>query len=126
MHQVPVKELLRSSLFVLLSITSAVGPSILISLFSYEFPSLIGGLLSVVLTGLLIRFKVGLRPYTAPQPAITRQRSQQPTLLRAASGLSAKSLVGQKSLSRAECSASFRWAAVCVWWCAYLCCFVTR
>jgi hypothetical protein len=42
MSQVPVRELFRSFFFVVLSITSAVAPSILISLFSYEFPSLIG------------------------------------------------------------------------------------
>jgi L-lactate permease len=41
--QVPFRELLRSSLFVVLSIVSAVGPALLISLFSYEFPTLIGG-----------------------------------------------------------------------------------
>jgi hypothetical protein len=40
--QVPFRELLRSGLFVVLSTASAVGPALLISLFSYEFPTLIG------------------------------------------------------------------------------------
>lgn len=40
--QVPWKELIRSGLFVVLSISTAVAPALLISLFSYEFPSLIG------------------------------------------------------------------------------------
>lgn len=40
---VPFKVQLRSALFVFLSITSAVAPSIGIAFFSYEFPTLIGG-----------------------------------------------------------------------------------
>jgi hypothetical protein len=40
--QVPFKDLLRSSLFVVLSTATAVGPALLISMFSYEFPTLIG------------------------------------------------------------------------------------
>ncbi|KAF8068175.1 hypothetical protein HT031_001861 [Scenedesmus sp. PABB004] len=59
---VPLRELARNGVFVLLSIASAVAPALAISLFSYEFPSLIGGLASVLLTGVLVRFRVGLRP----------------------------------------------------------------
>jgi hypothetical protein len=39
---VPFKVLARSGLFMMLAITSAVAPSIGISFFSYEFPTLIG------------------------------------------------------------------------------------
>lgn len=42
--QTPFKVLARNSLFVVLSIATAVGPSIAISMFSYEFPTLIGTL----------------------------------------------------------------------------------
>ena len=39
---VPWKQLLRSALFIVLSICTAVGPSIGVAAFSYEFPTLIG------------------------------------------------------------------------------------
>jgi len=43
-YLVPRRELLRSGLFVILSITSAVLPTVLFSIFNAEFPVLIGEL----------------------------------------------------------------------------------
>lgn len=59
---VPWRDLAHSGLFVVLATASAVAPAVLISLVSYEFPSLAGGLISVFITALLIKFRVGLRP----------------------------------------------------------------
>ncbi|WIA11159.1 hypothetical protein OEZ85_011296 [Tetradesmus obliquus] len=80
---VPFRELLRSALFVVLATASAVAPALLISLFSYEFPSLIGGLASVLLTALLVKFKVGLRPIdpalaAAQQAAVAAAAAETP------------------------------------------------
>jgi L-lactate permease len=38
------QDILRNSLFILLSISSCVVPAVCISLFSYEFPSIVGAL----------------------------------------------------------------------------------
>jgi hypothetical protein len=59
---VPWRDVLRGAPFVLLSITGAVAPSVAVALFSYEFPTLLGGLLSLLFTALLVRYKVGLGP----------------------------------------------------------------
>lgn len=40
--QTSFRQLARNAVFVVLSLASAVGPSIAISMFSYEFPTLIG------------------------------------------------------------------------------------
>jgi len=60
---VPRSEVKRNILFILLSTASCSVPSIAISTFSYEFPSLLGGIVGMFITGGLIYFKVGLAPY---------------------------------------------------------------
>uniref|UniRef100_A0A383VQV1 Lactate permease n=1 Tax=Tetradesmus obliquus TaxID=3088 RepID=A0A383VQV1_TETOB len=59
---VPWRELLRSSLFVVLSVLSAAVPTAVAAIFSAEFPVLIGGVTSLIGTTLLVYYKVGLKP----------------------------------------------------------------
>eukprot|EP00775_Hariotina_reticulata_P006158 gene6158-6395_t len=59
-YLVPWRELLRSGLFVILSISSAVLPTVLISIFNAEFPVLAGGLIGLALTAFLVYFKFGM------------------------------------------------------------------
>jgi len=58
------KQIVKSNLlFIYLSIICCcVGPSLAISFVSYEFPSLIGGLVGCVLTSIVIKCNIGLRP----------------------------------------------------------------
>jgi lactate permease len=59
---VPFPVLRRSWLFVLLSVWSCVLPAQALSFYSYEFPSLLGGLVGVIVTGGLAKFKVSRHP----------------------------------------------------------------
>lgn len=52
--------------FVAASFVSCAGLSMGLSFASYEFPSLVGGMVGCAATGMLITFKVGLRAYEAP------------------------------------------------------------
>ena len=53
-------SVLRNWLFILLSILFTVLPHLLISRFSYEFPSLVGGAIGLVASILLAKYKIGL------------------------------------------------------------------
>lgn len=57
------KNIFRSIIFIYLSILSAVGPAIGLSYFSFEFPSLVGGLIGLFVTGILVKFRIGLREF---------------------------------------------------------------
>lgn len=57
---VPMREIMRSALFVALSIASVAVPLVATAAGSYEFPSLAGGLVGLAVTSVLIRFNVGL------------------------------------------------------------------
>ena len=57
---VSFNELKISFIFVLLSITATVAPYIGLSFVSVEFPTLLGGIIGLVLTGGLAYFRVGL------------------------------------------------------------------
>ncbi|KAI8463143.1 MAG: L-lactate permease-domain-containing protein [Monoraphidium minutum] len=70
---VPARDVARSGLFVLLATASAVAPAVAISLFSYEFPTLAGGLISVAVTALLVRFKLRLRAKSSAKSAEARE-----------------------------------------------------
>lgn len=59
---VPRKVVRKNLIFVMLSIASIAIPSVAIASFSYDFPSLVGGSLGLVITAGLIKYKVGLRP----------------------------------------------------------------
>ena len=54
------KEILRNWLFILLSIIATVLPYLIISRFSYEFPSLAGGAIGLIVSVLLARRGIGL------------------------------------------------------------------
>mmetsp|Transcript_4513 Transcript_4513/g.9278 ORF Transcript_4513/g.9278 Transcript_4513/m.9278 type:complete len:697 (+) Transcript_4513:50-2140(+) len=62
----PVQELKKNFLFIILSLTSVMGPVLVMSFFTYEFPSLIGGMLGCIISAVLIRFRVGLKEYSHP------------------------------------------------------------
>jgi lactate permease len=63
------KELKRNLVFVCLSIASCVVPYFIIGLFSYEFPSLIGGMIGFGITILLARLGIGLEKREDEAPA---------------------------------------------------------
>jgi len=63
---VPLPVLRRSWLFIMLSIWSCVLPAQALAFFTFEFPSLLGGLIGVIVTGILAKFKVGLGPAELP------------------------------------------------------------
>jgi lactate permease len=60
---VPWKVVRANLLFVMLSLVTCIGPSAAIAFVSYEFPSLIGGMIGCVGTAALIHFHVGLSNY---------------------------------------------------------------
>jgi L-lactate permease len=62
----PWRVLHKNALFLVLSMITVHGPSFGISFFSFEFPSLIGGMVGCFLTAGLIQFRVGLRDYVPP------------------------------------------------------------
>lgn len=64
MYLVPAKTIMKNILFIFLSISTATVPSVAISFFSYEFPSLLAGVISIFGTAVLIHFKVGLAALT--------------------------------------------------------------
>lgn len=59
---VPFRLVRKNIIFILLSLLCVVGPSLGMSFVSYEFPSLIGGLIGCGLTAVLIQFRLGLAP----------------------------------------------------------------
>ena len=59
---VPLKLIKQNWLFLFLSLCGVMLPLLGISLVSYEFPSLIGGIIGMGITTLLVQFKVGLNP----------------------------------------------------------------
>ncbi|KAJ3053279.1 hypothetical protein HK097_004642 [Rhizophlyctis rosea] len=54
----------RNKLFVGISLLSASLPSLAITRFSYELPTILGGLVSLIVTAVMVKFKFGL---TAPE-----------------------------------------------------------
>lgn len=67
---VPWKTLRKSIGFVYLSVAATVVPYIAFSFFSYEFPSLAGGLIGLLLSGLFAKLGWGLEhPPTGPEPS---------------------------------------------------------
>ena len=59
------RAVVRANLvFIFLSLATCVGPSLGIAFVSYEFPSLIGGMIGCAGTAILIRYKVGLDEFT--------------------------------------------------------------
>lgn len=61
---VPWKMVKDNLVFVYCATVGTVGPSLAIAFVSFEFPSLMGGLIGCFVTTLLVRWKVGLRPVT--------------------------------------------------------------
>ena len=59
---VPWTLVKKNIAFIFLSLLVCVGPSTGIAFVSYEFPSLMGGLVGCCLTAVLIKFRVGLQP----------------------------------------------------------------
>jgi lactate permease len=58
-------EIRQNLLYIYLSILSCVLPSLALSRFDYEFPSLIGGAIGLCLSALLAKYQVGLAPTEA-------------------------------------------------------------
>jgi lactate permease len=58
-------EIRQNLLYIYLSILSCALPSLVLSRFNYEFPSLIGGAIGLCLSALLAKYQVGLAPTDA-------------------------------------------------------------
>jgi L-lactate permease len=58
----PWKIVKVNLLFIFASLAVTVGPSLGIAFFSFEFPSLIGGIIGTMFTGVLIKLRFGLKP----------------------------------------------------------------
>jgi L-lactate permease len=52
----------QNLLFISASLAATIGPSLGIAFFSFEFPSLLGGIIGLMLTGVLIKVGFGLKP----------------------------------------------------------------
>jgi len=61
------KEAKRNLLFIYLSIFSCIVPYFLISLFSYEFPTIIAGSIGLIVSVVLAKYKVGLSQEDTPE-----------------------------------------------------------
>jgi lactate permease len=57
-------QIRQNLLYIYLSILSCVLPSLVLSRFNYEFPSLVGGAVGLCLSGLMAKRQVGLEPHT--------------------------------------------------------------
>eukprot|EP01025_Chloroclados_australasicus_P003894 TRINITY_DN10928_c1_g3_i4.p1 TRINITY_DN10928_c1_g3~~TRINITY_DN10928_c1_g3_i4.p1 ORF type:complete len:353 (-),score=27.17 TRINITY_DN10928_c1_g3_i4:103-1161(-) len=53
-------DIRRNIVFIILSISSVVWPSIGLAYLTYEFPSLVGGMVGVIVTGVLAYYQIGL------------------------------------------------------------------
>ena len=67
---VSYKEVKGNLLFIILGISSAMLPMLGISYVSYEFPSLIAGIIGMGVTAILIHFNVGLKPISHDEESI--------------------------------------------------------
>src|SRR5215475_6118547 len=61
------RQIRENLLYIYLSILSCVLPSLVLSRFNYEFPSLIGGAIGLCLSALMAKRNVGLVPNTSDQ-----------------------------------------------------------
>mmetsp|Transcript_7527 Transcript_7527/g.18114 ORF Transcript_7527/g.18114 Transcript_7527/m.18114 type:complete len:740 (+) Transcript_7527:45-2264(+) len=60
----PWRLIRKNLLFIYLAILGTMGPMLGVSFVSYEFPSLLGGLVGISITAMLIRCKIGLKELT--------------------------------------------------------------
>src|SRR6516162_9869957 len=63
-------EIRQNLLFIYLSILSCVLPSLVLSRFNYEFPSLVGGAVGLCLSALFAKCQVGLAPHASKEAEI--------------------------------------------------------
>ena len=66
----PWKVVRENLVFVMLSLGVCIGPSVGIASFSYEFPSLIGGIIGCAGTAVLIQYKIGLAEFTGTKRGV--------------------------------------------------------
>jgi len=59
---VPKADVIRNLVFIECVVVSTMVPYVGVAYFSAEFPTLIGGVVAIFATGILIQFKVGLKP----------------------------------------------------------------
>jgi lactate permease len=63
-------QIRRNLLYIYLSILSCVLPSVVLSRFNYEFPSLVGGAIGLCLSALMAKHQVGLEPVGSDEKEI--------------------------------------------------------
>src|SRR5215469_13824539 len=57
-------QIRQNLLYIYLSILSCILPSLVLSRFTYEFPSLVGGAVGLCLSALMAKYRLGLAPHT--------------------------------------------------------------
>ncbi len=72
---IPFSFIRKNLVFLYLSTLSVMGPLVGLSFFSYEFPSLLAGLVGCTMTAFLIKFRVGLVDQT-PEDAVVMEALQ--------------------------------------------------
>jgi lactate permease len=60
-------QIRRNLLYIYLSILSCVLPSLVLSRFNYEFPSLVGGAIGLCLSVVMARYQLGLAPHASDE-----------------------------------------------------------
>uniref|UniRef100_A0A383V6N0 L-lactate permease n=1 Tax=Tetradesmus obliquus TaxID=3088 RepID=A0A383V6N0_TETOB len=107
---VPWREIFRNWLFICLSLLSAIVPTFVVAMYSQDFPVVVGGAVSVLVTGVLIVYRVGLKP-PLPNTAGTLKRTSS---LHATPGADIEAAHGRKQ-SAAAYSAADQTSAAAAW-----------
>eukprot|EP00121_Abeoforma_whisleri_P015740 Awhi_evm1s14476 len=63
LYLIPRKVLFQNIIFFALSVCSVMLPVVGISFFSYEFPTILGGMIGLAITAILTTFRIGLRDF---------------------------------------------------------------
>lgn len=80
----PWRELRRAWLFVLLSVASAVGPTVAVAMFNHDVPVVVGGLCSFFVTSLMVQRRFGFGAPEAGAPSDATGAKERAAALNAA------------------------------------------
>ncbi|MDC8829928.1 L-lactate permease [Alteromonas gilva] len=75
------QELLSNAVFILLSVCSCTFPYLIISQYSNEFPSLIGGMVGLIITIILAKQNIGLQTLDNANVSVQKERPVRPAAL---------------------------------------------
>jgi lactate permease len=55
------RSLWNDKIFIMISLLSPIVPALLVSLFSFELPTIVGGVIGLIITAVCVRYRIGLR-----------------------------------------------------------------